>query len=147
MYHLLTPKTKSSVRVIDVDEKVLAELKNLRAVQNEIHIRNRDIYHDEGFIFAKIYSEGLLGYPENLKMIGIRMKRLLRLSGLDQSLTPHSLRHTHTSLLAEAGASLEEIMERLGHRDDETTRNVYLHITKTRKKEVSQKFSELMKNP
>ncbi|WP_207649648.1 hypothetical protein [Desulfosporosinus metallidurans] len=41
---------------------------------------------------------------------------------------------------------LEEIMERLGHADDEITRRVYLHVTKTMKKEASQKFSELMKS-
>ncbi|OLN28410.1 Phage integrase [Desulfosporosinus metallidurans] len=37
-------------------------------------------------------------------------------------------------------------MERLGHADDEITRRVYLHVTKTMKKEASQKFSELMKS-
>ena len=73
------------------------------------------------------------------------MRRLLRLAGLNESLTPHSLRHTHTSLLAEAGVSILEIMERLGHQDDEITKRVYLHITKSMKKEASQKFSDLMK--
>jgi len=56
------------------------------------------------------------------------------------------LRHTHCSLLAEAGASLEQIMERLGHGDDDITKRVYLHVTKPQKKEASHKFSELMKN-
>ena len=74
------------------------------------------------------------------------MARMLKLSGLNEELTPHSLRHTHTSLLAEARVGLEEIMERLGHADDEITRKVYLHVTKTMKKEASQKFSELMKS-
>lgn len=145
-YELLTPKTKSSIRVIDIDVYVLNELKKLRTTQNEIRMRHRDIYHDANFVFAKLNNYDLLGYPENLKMIRLRMRRLLRLAGLDQTLSPHSLRHTHTSLLAEAGATLEEIMERLGHVDDQTTRNVYLHITKTRKKEVSQKFAKLMRN-
>ena len=74
------------------------------------------------------------------------MRRLLRLSNLNVGLSPHSLRHTHTSLLAEAGVGLPEIMDRLGHEDDETTKNIYLHVTKTMRKEASQKFSELMKN-
>jgi len=74
------------------------------------------------------------------------MPRLLKTSKLPEELTPHSLRHTHTSPLAEAGVGLEEIMERLGHSADEITRKVYLHITKTKKKEASQKFSELMRN-
>lgn len=60
------------------------------------------------------------------------MARLLKLASLSQELTPHSLRHTHTSLLAEAKVRLEEIIDRLGHCDDETTKNGYLHATKER---------------
>ncbi|EKN71469.1 integrase [Neobacillus bataviensis LMG 21833] len=37
-------------------------------------------------------------------------------------------------------------MDRLGHSDDDTTRNVYLHGTKVMKKEASQKFAQLMRS-
>jgi hypothetical protein len=37
-------------------------------------------------------------------------------------------------------------MERLGHCDDETTKNVYLHVTKEMKKEASHKFAQLMRS-
>jgi integrase len=43
------------------------------------------------------------------------MKRLLKFAGLNETLPPHSLRHTHTSFLAEDEVVLEDIMERLGH--------------------------------
>lgn len=56
------------------------------------------------------------------------MARLLRIAGLNVELTPHSLRHTYTSLFAEAGVSLEQIMDRLGHSDDRITKNVYLQV-------------------
>lgn len=69
------------------------------------------------------------------------MVRLLRIAGLNQELTPHSLRHTHTSLLAEAGVSLEQIMDRLGHSDDQITKNMDLHVTHEMKKEASHKVS------
>ncbi|MFB5664349.1 hypothetical protein [Alteribacillus sp. HJP-4] len=46
----------------------------------------------------------------------------------------------------EAEVSLSQIMERLGHKDESTTKNVYLHVTKDMKKEASQKFKELMEN-
>jgi len=145
-YQLLTPKTKSSVRTLDIDETVISELKKLRAFQNEVRMKHRDRYHDENFVFANLSNEKALGYPLIVRTIERKMKRFLHLAGLDESLTPHSLRHTHTSLLAEAGATLEEIMERLGHRNDDTTRNVYLHITKKRKKAVAQLFANLMGN-
>ena len=59
-------------------------------------------------------------------------------------ITPHVFRHTHTSLLAEANVPLHEIMDRLGHQDDTTTRKVYLHVTKDKKKDASQKFAKLL---
>ncbi len=86
------------------------------------------------------------GYPIVIKTVQNRMARLLRIAGLNSELTPHSLRHTHTSLLAEAKVALEQIMDRLGHSDDQITKNVYLHVTQEMKKEAPQKFSELMRS-
>lgn len=86
------------------------------------------------------------GYPIYIKLIENRMGRILKLAEIDTNLTPHSLRHTHTSLLAEAGVGLQEIMERLGYKDDEITKSVYLHVTKAMKKEASHKFEQLMKS-
>ena len=48
---------------------------------------------------------------------------------LGRRLTPHSLRHTHTALLAEAGVSLDVISRRLGHANSGVTRDVYMHVT------------------
>ena len=143
-YQLLPPKTKSSIRVIEVDAVVVAELEAHRIRQNIAKMEHRNTYHNKDFIFA--LTDKNYGYPVYVKKIENRMARLLKLAELNQEITPHSLRHTHTSLLAEAKVGLEEIMERLGHADDEITRRVYLHVTKTMKKEASQKFSELMKN-
>lgn len=72
------------------------------------------------------------------------MARLLKKTKLNPVLTPHSLRHTHTSLLAEAGVKLEEIKDRLGHEDDEVTERIYLHVTKVMKTEAADKFSKHM---
>lgn len=54
------------------------------------------------------------------------------------------LRHTHASLLAEAGIDLVQIMKRLGHSDDTTTRQIYLHVTKTLATETAEKFDNLL---
>jgi integrase len=143
-YKLFTPKTKASRREISVDEEVLKELRRHKARQNLVVMENRSTYHNKDFVFTKEFVN--FGYPEVQKTMGRRMRRLLKMAKLNTNLTPHSLRHTHASLLAEAGATLPEIMERLGHKDDKTTRWVYLHTTKAIKKETSKKFSELMKS-
>lgn len=143
-YELLTPKTSTSIRKIDLSPTVFAELETYKAFQNELKMLNRKTYHDKGFVFCNI--DNYPGYPLYIKHIENRMHRILGLAGLDTNLTPHSLRHTHTSLLAEAQVGLPQIMERLGHKDDTTTKNVYMHVTKSMKKEASHKFEKLMQN-
>ncbi|MDW2879543.1 MULTISPECIES: tyrosine-type recombinase/integrase [Bacillaceae] len=143
-YQLVTPKTRKSRRKIIVAEEVINALKGHKKIQDEFIDQLGDTYHNEDFIFAKM--ERQFGYPIVIKTVQNRMARLLRIAGLNQELTPHSLRHTHTSLLAEAGVSLEQIMDRLGHSDDQITKNVYLHVTQEMKKEASHKFAQLMRS-
>jgi integrase len=143
-YQLVPPKTRKSKRTIVVDKEVIAALKKHMLGQKKVQEYFGESYLDEGFIFAK--KEKQPGYPIFVKTVENRMARLLKLAGLNSELTPHSLRHTHTSLLAEAKVGLEEIMDRLGHCDDATTKNVYLHVTKEMKKEASHKFAQLMRN-
>jgi integrase len=139
-YTLLTPKTKQSKRTITIDDFTVNVLKAHKAYQNRF-ILKMPTWYREDFVFTKIISNP--GYPELPKQIGNKMSQLVSKHGFTK-LTPHGLRHTHTSLLAQAGVSLEEIMERLGHKDDKTTRDIYLHVTKEMKKTATHKFSNLM---
>lgn len=144
-YKIVPPKTKSSIRVIEISDTVINALEEQKRKQNIIKMEHRNSYHDKDFVFTKINDRyGYYGYPFMQKDIGTRMLRLLKIAGLNQKLTPHSLRHTHTSLLAAAKVSLETIQDRLGHKNDDMTRRVYLHVTKELKREASQKFEELM---
>ncbi|MEK4081573.1 site-specific integrase [Solibacillus sp. FSL K6-1126] len=52
----------------------------------------------------------------------------------------HSFRHVHCSLLFEAGASVKEVQERLGHTDVQTTLNIYTHLSKRAKNDTINKF-------
>ncbi|MBP2656246.1 MAG: hypothetical protein H6Q73_3815 [Firmicutes bacterium] len=142
-YDLQLPKTKASRRTIIVSKKVIAELEKHKVRQNIVKLKKRHLWLDENFVFTtKLYP----GFPLYPVFVRFRMKKILERVKLNTSLSPHSLRHTHTSLLAEAGVGLEEIMERLGHISDKTTREVYLHVTNKMKKEAVQKFDTLMDN-
>jgi len=44
-------------------------------------------------------------------------------------ITPHGFRHTHASLLLEAGESVKVVQQRLGHENSKVTLDIYAHIT------------------
>lgn len=100
-YTLNIPKTKTSKRVILVSDAVIRELKNVKLMQNEVISRYQKEYHNGDFVFAKLTR--FYGYPEMPKVIFDRLKRLLKLARLNETFTPHSLRHTHTSYLPRLG--------------------------------------------
>jgi integrase len=145
-YHLLPPKTAGSIRKIIVEDEVIHLLHRHQIRVKSVKLQVGKDFFDGDFVFARLTGP-YFGYPHFIKTVENRMARVMKeLPSISKHLTPHSLRHTHTSLLAEAGVELLQIMDRLGHTDDETTTQVYLHITKDRKKEASQKFGELMRN-
>ncbi|WP_369802689.1 tyrosine-type recombinase/integrase [Psychrobacillus sp. OK032] len=86
------------------------------------------------------------GHLQLRKAIETRLKRLLKKGGIEKNITPHSFRHTHTSLLIEAGVGIKEIQQRLGHSDINTTMNIYAHMIANMEEKASQQFSELMKD-
>lgn len=88
-------------------------------------------------IFFPDEEGGYLHYDSYRQYFGDVTERVI-----GRRLTPHALRHTMTSLMAEAGIPLETISRRLGHKDSEITRDIYLHITK----KMAQHDAELMKN-
>lgn len=53
----------------------------------------------------------------------------------------HGFRHTHCSLLFEAGLSIQEVQDRLGHGDINTTMDVYAHITEKQREKIAEKFA------
>ncbi|MGA4517223.1 tyrosine-type recombinase/integrase [Solibacillus silvestris] len=61
-----------------------------------------------------------------------------------KKITTHGFRHTHCSLLLEAGATIKEVQERLGHSDIQTTMNIYAHVSKKAKEEAINKFDSFM---
>ena len=143
-YELLPPKTVSGYRVIDLPPEVITALQAWRKEYLLEKMRwGRQWHTAYDFIFPATNRHG---YPRTQKLIQLRINRLLKLCPLPVRVTPHVFRHTHISLLAEAGAALHEIMDRVGQVDDETTKKVYLHVTQHRKKEACRLFSSLMES-
>ena len=54
----------------------------------------------------------------------------------------HSLRHTHATRLIESGASVKAVSARLGHKDIETTLNIYVHNTEQMEDDTVEIFEQ-----
>jgi integrase len=141
VFDLTTPKTTTSVRTITVDPDIMEILKKHRTNQAKEKLKNADYYDERKFVIARPN-----GYPLFPYDICRHMKRILKNSTISKPLTPHGLRHTHISMLAEMGVDLKSIMERVGHKDMKTTIEIYTHVTNKMKKNTSQKVTHYLRN-
>ena len=55
----------------------------------------------------------------------------------------HALRHTHATMLIEAGVPVKAVAERLGHDNVRTTMETYVHVTDTQRSDAVNKFEML----
>jgi integrase len=129
-----TPKTAKSKRLISLDGQTLRLLKQWRIRQKEANMAVMNIIIDNNMVFTRDDGNPMrLAYP-NEKLNAVIKKHNLH------PITIHGLRHTHASLLFEAGASIKEVQERLGHEDMKTTMNIYTHVTDTIREQTATKF-------
>ena len=64
-----------------------------------------------------------------VKSIKRGFREAVKRAGLGADVTPHVLRHTAASWMAEAGVPMSEIAAVLGHRDSRTTERVYARMS------------------
>lgn len=146
-YKLTPPKTKRSIRTFEVDDDLLHLLRKLKLEQSKIRLKYRKSipdYHDENFVFCRDN-----GYPFSSRFIYDRTIRLCKKAGLFKMEGPHILRHTHITMMTQAGVDLDTIMNKVGHEDSKTTKNIYTHVTKKMKKDATEqvhhRFGSLFK--
>lgn len=129
-----TPKTKESRRLISLDRNTLHLLKKWRTRQYEAILASGSNIVLNNVVFTREN-----GSPMRLAYLNEKLNIVIKKHQLHR-ITIHGLRHTHASLLFEAGASIKEVQERLGHTDIKMTMNIYTHVTDTLKEQTAEKF-------
>lgn len=113
-----TPKTISSTREVYIQD----ELKDCIVRINEYCKWQAEVFGYSSTIFFPGPDGGRLSYIAYHKYLAELSEAVLR-----RPVSPHIFRHTHCSILASKGMSLEAISSRLGHGDSEITKKIYFH--------------------
>lgn len=134
---LYVKSTKTGVaRTIKMDDKTMTILKEWKKKQKQDYlVLGFNTMQPKQLVFSNEVNEYL--QPTKTRKWILHIQKNYGLG----TITTHGLRHTHCSLLFEAGASLKEVQDRLGHSDVQTTMNIYAHVTKKAKEEAIQKFA------
>ncbi|MFS1213810.1 tyrosine-type recombinase/integrase [Enterococcus lactis] len=134
-----TPKTKKSNRIIYLDEKTIKQLKFWKLEQ-------RKYLFQLGFTKANyLFTNDENNFTIN-QSVAERYNIYRERAGLPY-IGLHGFRHTHASMLYEAGADHKEVQERMGHANIKTTMDTYTHITNSKKEETTQKLTNYINLP
>lgn len=133
------PKTKASIRSIEIFDDDVAVLKELKKKQAEYQLFYGPEYNNE-YNLVLCYEDGSVPSPYTASE---KFSKIAKKAGFPE-FTLHDLRHTHASLMLEAGAPMKVIQERLGHSTITTTMDTYSHLMPNMQKEAVKKFKEHM---
>ena len=93
---------------------------------------------DEGFVFA--HPDGTLLDPST---VSHTFNKIIRRVGLPH-IRLHDLRHTHATLLLQAGVHPKVVQERLGHSSIRVTLDTYSHVIGGLQEAAAQRFDDLL---
>ncbi|MGC4666416.1 tyrosine-type recombinase/integrase [Enterococcus hirae] len=134
-----TPKTATSKRTISLDDETLKTLSKWRTIQRTDYLAlGFNTSSDEQYLFTNERNE--LYYPQ---VVNDWLKYLIKKYDLPQ-ITPHHFRHTHASLLLQAGVPVKEVSERLGHKDIKITLEIYSHVMPEEAEKTANKFANFI---
>lgn len=128
-FDLVDPKTKNSIRIIELDDELTDKLKHHLEEEKRIYGFNSDF-----FVFGNVKHIS----PTNFRRI---LNQYIQKSNC-KKITPHGFRHSHVSLLINLGCDSRDVAERIGD-TIEIVEKTYYHMFPEKKKVPTNKLNEL----
>ena len=132
-----SPKSKSSLRDIDIDQATVSMLKQYRLRQTKEAWK---IGKSESVVFSDFIHE----YPNN-RTLQTRLRTHFKRAKVT-NIGFHGFRHTHASLLLNSGIPYKELQHRLGHSTLSMTMDVYSHLSKENAKKAVSFYETALKS-
>ena len=133
-YTISHPKTAGSNGTVSLDDKTISIMKKWQIDQRK-YMLSLGIT-DPSLIFCGIYKQIITHHS-----IYQRLKTITINAGLP-FLGVHVTRHTHASILLDAGESMKAVQVRLRHSSIKMTMDTYGHLSKETKEITAEKFVE-----
>ena len=132
-----TPKNKSSVRCITIDDKTIKRLKLWQLQQRE-ELLKVGLSNKYNLVFSNnrggILSQNKPRAWANVIYTKYHLKKL----------RIHDFRHTHASILLSSGMQVKAVSERLGHSNIQTTLDIYTHVMQKDKDKLIDDFAKII---
>ena len=126
-YYVETPKTKNGIRQIPMSEEVYQALK--RVLKNRGNAAPFSVEGYKNFLFLK--NDGMPKVSANYDSMLKGLVKKYNKQNKEQlpNITPHILRHTFCTRLANAGMNPKALQYIMGHANITMTLNYYAHAT------------------
>lgn len=131
-------KTEAGYRSYPLTPEIESQLAQIKAAQDVNRALFGSDYQESDYVFT--WEDG---HPYSTDYITKEFKKVVRASEhLSSDLTLHSLRASCISILVHKGVDIKDIQTWVGHRDIQTTMNIYASTTEKEQAEVAKRMSE-----
>jgi integrase len=144
--HIMEPKTEAGTRIIPMLDEVMDAFLQEYQIQKCLGFCTEEIDGYSGFVFStaqgKLYQASAVNQALHRMqkayndMEGKRAKAEKREPELIPSFSAHNLRHTFCTRFCENETNIKVIQEVMGHKDVQTTLDIYAESTTEKKQEV-----------
>lgn len=120
-----TPKTSKSRRKISLTKRSISKLRFWQSYQTTYANDVGDYYHNKDML---VFTTSVGSAVRVSNFLRSCWRKLCAAADIPDGFTFHSLRHTHATLLLQAGVNPKVVSERLGHASVQITLDVYAHV-------------------